>query len=192
MRNDPSRTITIFAGFITLAGVGGFISIVVALHFVQPQYDPAHQFMSELVFGPRGSLMKIAFPCFAASVLAAQWGFGRIGSQHTVRLLLFLAGGCLLGAGIFRLNTEPELHVGMIASAFVMLVLAMYLLPVQVHALRTRSDRIVCWGLAAGTSFCVGLGNTIPSGIAQRAAAACILLWLSYAGWSIIRRKKNF
>jgi hypothetical membrane protein len=183
------NTLTTFAGLITIAGAAGFIIITVLLHFLQPQYDPANQFMSELVFGPHGSLMLIAFSCFATSVFGAQWGFGLIGSPRTVRLLLFLAGVCLLGAGIFRLNTEPELHVGLIASAFVMLVLTMYVLPKRMRALPASSLRNVSWGLATGTTISVALGGTIPAGIAQRTAAACILLWLFYAGWQIITGK---
>ena len=44
-----------------LVGVAMFVIAVVALHLLQPNYEPTHQLMSELALGPYGWAMIVAF-----------------------------------------------------------------------------------------------------------------------------------
>jgi hypothetical protein len=41
-----------------LGGVGLFLTTVIALHGLQPGYDPKSQLMSELARGPHGRLRR--------------------------------------------------------------------------------------------------------------------------------------
>src|SRR3990172_1642167 len=180
------RLVNYFSGIIAITGAAGFIVTVVILHYLHPGHNLVHEMMGEIVFGPHGPLMQVAFLSFAVSVFGVQLGLGHIGAPAALRMLLSLAAACLLGAGNFRLNTAPELHTALISLAFVLLVLVMYLLPKNTPALGAWSNRIVSRGLATATAVSVALGGAMPSGIAQRAAAGFILLWLFWTGWRII------
>lgn len=68
MSNGP-RT---WAGIAVLVGVTLFVSTVATLHFVQPEYEPVHQLMSELALGPFGWAMIIAFAGLALAVFGVQ------------------------------------------------------------------------------------------------------------------------
>ncbi len=141
-------------GPITIGGAIGFILIVIYLHIVQQNYDPVHQLMSELALGRHGSLMILAFFGFALSVFTAQIGLHQCQSPIIIRLFLIIAAISLLGAGVFDLGSATVLHIALVAVAFFLIVLVMYL---------------------------------VPMGIGQRAAALCILIWLVWIGYSLVR-----
>lgn len=63
-------------GLAALAGVATFVVVVVALHLVQPGYDPAQQLMSELALGPHGSAMILAFTGVGVALLGVQLAVG--------------------------------------------------------------------------------------------------------------------
>jgi len=175
-------------GWIVIGGAIGFILIVICLHIVQPDYDPVNQLMSELALGRYGSFMLLAFLSFALSVFTAQSGLHQHKSPAIIRLLLVIAAISLLGAGVFRLGSATDLHIALVAIAFVLIVLVMFLLPRNVSAFKTPSHTLISWTLGACTTTCVVLGqNIVPIGIGQRGAALCILLWLVWVGCSLIR-----
>jgi peptidoglycan/LPS O-acetylase OafA/YrhL len=175
-------------GWVVIGGAIGFILIVIWLHIVQPDYDPANQLMSELALGRHGSFMLLAFSSFALSVFTAQNGLHRRKSPAIIRLFLLVAAISLLGAGVFRLGSSTELHITLVAIAFVLIVLVMFLLPRNVSAFKTPTNTLISWTLGACTATCVALGqNIVPIGIRQRGAALCILTWLVWVGYSLIR-----
>ena len=164
---------------ITLAGVIGFVVIVTYLHFAQAGYDPVHQFMSELALGRHGFLMLWAFMSFALAVAGSIIILAAYGVHPVIKMLLGMASLSLAGAGIFKLGADTTLHISLVALAFFLVVLSMYLIPRTTAAFQKPLIATFCWGLGAGTALCVGLGQgPLPIGIAQRLAAACILLWL--------------
>ena len=175
-------------GWIVIGGAIGFILIVIYLHIVQQGYDPVHQLMSELALGRHGFFMLLAFLSFALSVFTAQIGLHQRKSPIIIRLFLIIAAISLLGAGVFRLGSATELHIAMVAIAFVLIVLVMYLLPRNVSAFNTPTHTLISWTLGACATTCVALGqNLAPVGIGQRGAALCILMWLVWIGYSLIR-----
>jgi hypothetical protein len=162
---------------IILAGVISFVAIVSYLHVIQVGYSPLYQLMSELALGQQGDLMLWAFLSFALSVASAI----NLLPHLAIKVLLGLAAISLAGAGIFKLGEATTLHVALVALAFVLLVLSMYLTPRLITAFQTRLSIMICWGLSASTALFVGLGQGIlPIGLAQRLATACIMLWLSW------------
>lgn len=162
---------------ITLLGVFGFITIVTYLQFIQSAYSPIHQLMSELALGQQGSLMLGAFLSFALSVAGAM----TLLTHPVIKGLLGFASLALLGAGLSKLGVATTLHVALIVLAFVLLVLSMYLTPRLITAFQRPQAMAVCWGLGIATAIFVALGHeTMPIGLAQRLAAMCLLLWLSW------------
>lgn len=173
-RNDINRVIT-------LAGVAGFVAIVTYLHFAQTDYSPANQLMSELALGRQGVLMLWAFLSFALSVAGTVSILAAYKAHPVIKLLLGTASLSLAGAGIFKLEAATTLHVALVGLAFILLVLCMYLTPRLITRFQTLQATLICWGFGAGTALFVGLGQgTLPIGLAQRLATACILLWLCW------------
>jgi hypothetical protein len=146
-----------------------FLATVVPLHFLQAGYDPINQLMSELALGRYGGAMLVAFAGLAIAMLGA----ALLPASRSAKATAALASAAFLVAGIFPLGATSELHIGAIATAFVLAVLAMYFYP----------PRSLSWSLAAAVALSVVLGHTVlPMGIGQRMAAACLLAWLLALG----------
>jgi hypothetical protein len=172
----------------TLIGVAMFIVVVLILHLIQSGYEARHQLISELALGQHGWAMFVAFLGLATAVLGVQGAIAAFGGSHGYRVLLGAAALLFLTAGIFPLGATSLIHISAIATAFVLSVLAMYLFPTCAGRASVAAPRAVSWSLAAGVAVSVALGNSvIPMGIAQRLAAACLLLWLGIVGWRLCR-----
>ena len=174
-----------------LAAIGGvllFLAVVIPLHFLQPRYDPANQLMSELALGPHGGAMVLAFGGLALASFGVQAACGALGARWPLRGLLLAASACFLASGVFPLGATSGIHIGAIACAFVLSVLAMYLFPRMAGRASESVPRLVSWGCAAGVAAGVALGHSmLPMGIGQRAAAAFLLLWFVLVGWRLAR-----
>lgn len=169
-----------------LVGVATFVVTVIALHLLQPGYDPANQLMNELALGPYGWAMFAAFGGLAVAVFGIQAAIGSVGAASGYRILLLVAAVFFLAAGVFPLGATSEIHIAAIATAFVLSVLAMYLFPSSAGAAAAVAPRAVSWSLAAGVAVSVALGHSVlPMGIGQRLAAACLLVWLTVLGWRL-------
>jgi len=161
-----------------------FAATVVALHFVQPAYEPSHQLMSELALGPFGSAMVIAFAGLALAVFGVQAAIAIPGASRWLRFLLGAAAAFFLAAGVFPLGATSEIHVAAIAIAFVLSVLAMYLFPSGAGDAAAAAPRSISWSLALGVAGSVVLGHSVlPMGVGQRLAALCLVVWLAILGW---------
>ena len=179
-------------GLLAIFGVVGFTVIVLILHVVQADHDPSSQLMSELALGTYGWSMALAFFCLALSMLGLQMGLGSQSTALVLRLLLFAAALCFLGAGVFPLGKASQLHIVLVATAFVLSVLAMYIYPSLAAFASRLVPKWVSWGLAASVALSVALGQSVlPMGIGQRLAAAFLLTWLAFAGWKMARSKNN-
>lgn len=75
-RGPPSAGLDGLANLAT-ADVALFLAIVVVLHALQPELDPAARFVSEYAPGPAGWLMNVAFLALAAALAAFAIVFGR-------------------------------------------------------------------------------------------------------------------
>jgi hypothetical membrane protein len=172
-------------GWAALVGVAVFAVVVIALHVLQREYDPATQLMSELALGRFGGAMLAAFAGLAMAMFAVQLSIGRLGAGKILRALMAAAAAFFLVAGLFPLGETATIHIAAIALAFVLSVLAMYLFPATAGAASRLAPRKVSWTLAAGMAASVALGRLAPMGLAQRAAAICLLAWLVIVGWRL-------
>jgi hypothetical protein len=172
----------------SLIGVAMFVVVVTVLHLIQSEYEPRHQLMSELALGRHGWAMFAAFLGLSTAVAGVQVAIAPFGGSHGYRVMLGAAALLFLAAGIFPLGATSLIHIGAIAIAFVFSVLAMYLFPKYAGRASFAAPRPVSWTLAAGVAVSVALGDSVmPIGIAQRLAAACLLLWLGIVGWRLSR-----
>ena len=177
-----------WAGALAIAGAVGFVVIVGALHGLQPGYDIVHQLMSELALGAYGWAMLIAFVSLAVATASVAFGIACLQRAPWLQLVLAIATLSFLGAGVFTLGEAAAWHIALIAVAFVATVLAMYLVPSIVPALLGGRHKWVSWCLAAGTALSVFLGHSVlPVGVGQRLAAACVIMWLCFAGTRLRR-----
>jgi hypothetical protein len=175
-------------GLAALVGAPTFLVTVLALQWLQPEYDPAHQLMSELALGPYGWAMFAAFGGLAVAVFGIQAAIGAMGAARGFRILLGIAALFFFAAGVFPLGPTSEIHIAAIATAFVLSVLAMYLFPSSAGGAAATAPRPVSWSLAAGVALSVALGHTVlPMGAGQRLAAAFFLAWLVVLGWRLRR-----
>lgn len=178
----------VWGAIATLIGVAMFIVVVLVLHLIQFEYEPRHQLMSELALGRHGWAMFAAFLGLSTAVFGVQAAIAPFGGSHGYRVMLGVAALLFLTAGIFPLGATSLIHISAIAIAFVLCVLAMYLFPTSAGRASIAARRPVSWSLAAGVAVSVALGDSVvPMGIAQRLAAACLLLWLGIVGWRLFR-----
>ena len=150
------------------SGVLIYIGVTFVLTGDQPDYDPTQQFMSELALGHRGSFMVVAFVGLATAVAATA---AHLRAQAAPKLLthtLALAAASLVGAGEITLGDSVRVHVALVALAFVMCGLAMYLLPRLTRSHGRPLDHLMSWGacLLMCAATAVG-GSFIPVGVAQ-------------------------
>jgi hypothetical membrane protein len=173
----------------SLAGVAVFIVTVIGLHWLQPDYQPVHQLMSELALGPHGWAMIFAFCGLALAMFGIQAAIGPLQASRSLRVILGLAALLFVAAGVFTLQNAAEVHIAAIAAAFITSVLAMYLFPSGAGRAAFAASRAISWSLAAGVAASVVLGHSVlPMGVGQRLAAACLLLWLGIVSWQLLRR----
>jgi hypothetical protein len=170
------------------AGIALFLITMVALHVLQPAYDPVHQLMSELALGPFGGAMVIAFGGLAVAVLGVQ--FTLLGPSPLLRTVLLAAALSFLAAGVFPLGATSQVHIAAIAVAFVLSVLAMYLYPSSARSFPAAALRSISWLLAAGVALSAFLGHSVlPMGIAQRFAAFWLVGWFAVIGWIFLTQQ---
>jgi len=90
---------------------GLFLVTLIALHFLEPEYDPKWRMISEYEIGKYGFLMQGAFFSWGASVLVLLIGLWRFigslgGTIGWIWLLLIVLA--LVGAGLFKTNAITD------------------------------------------------------------------------------------
>jgi Protein of unknown function (DUF998) len=175
------------SAIVSLFGVAAFVFIVSYLHAVQKGYDPVHQLMSELALGRNGELMLTAFFSLAVSLSSLAVGTG-IKKYLLLSTVLTVASICFLGAGMFTLGATSELHIFLVAVAFVAVGVSMYILPSYAEISQRHKYRQYSWGLLSTFVLSVGIGGSVvPMGAAQRCAALAMLLWVAISAWKLTR-----
>jgi hypothetical protein len=175
----------------TTVGITVFVVIIVILHFIQPDYNPKYQLISELAIGKYGGLVFIAFLGLAAAVFGLQVAISESGATRSYRVLLNIDAMFFFLTGIFPLGRSPTIHIISITIAFILSVLSMYLFPSSAGRASNAVPCVVSWSLAVGIALSVALGNyIIPIGISQRLAAFCLILWLSLITWNLFKLEK--
>jgi hypothetical membrane protein len=189
-----TRTATVFRRIVLIC-VAYYAIAGIALHFLEPEYDPRFQFMSDYAWGAYGWLMTTTFFVLALALLTIAVGVrdahhsswsARTGFGLLVIGALFV---CL--AGVFR--GFPLHDVGG-AVAFPSLVMAALSLSWSFRnaagwqVIHPATFLIAVGMFAAVVSMIVDVG--MP-GLQQRALLSLLLLWLSIVAHSLVRVTAN-
>lgn len=160
-----------------------FVAVVLYLQRVQPGHDPVHGYISELAQGEAGWLMLIGYAGLWGSLVALAIGLARSGAERAYIVLLLAGAVGVFTAAIVRLDTNLIAHVLLGIGSFLVITLAMVLLPKASERFNGRSHKIISWGLAIVMVASLSLGNgMIPAGVSQRLSALCQVAWLIWAG----------
>jgi hypothetical protein len=104
----PVAAISRTAAPLSLAAAATFLVLLVALHFIKPEFDPSWRVISEYALGDYGWIMVLAFLSLAVSCISlfvAIWSQARtIGGKIGLAFLLAAAAGLIIAA-IF--TTDP-------------------------------------------------------------------------------------
>jgi hypothetical membrane protein len=188
--NITTRTATIFRRIVLICAAY-YATVGIALHFLEPEYDPRFHFMSDYAWGAYGWLMTTTFFVLGLAVLTVAVGVrdahhssrsARIGFGLLVIGALFV---CL--AGVFR---GFPLHDVASAVAFPSLVMAVLSLSWSFRnaagwqVIHPATFLIAVGMFAAVVSMIVDVG--MP-GLQQRAFLCLLLLWLSIVIHSLVR-----
>ena len=176
------RTATIVRR-IVFACVAYYAIVGIALHFLEPEYDPRFQFMSDYAWGPYGWLMTTTFFVLGLALVTIALGLRDVHhsspSARTGFGLLVIGALFVCMAGVFR--GFPLHDVGG-AVAFPSLVMAALFLSWSFRdaagwqAIHPVTLVIALGMLAAVVSMVADVG--MP-GLQQRAFFCLLLLWLS-------------
>lgn len=178
-----TRGISIIAG----CGIAIFVGVVLLLHLAQPGYDPTSQFMSELALGSHGSFLLLAFMGIAIAVAATGFHLHANGSWLLLGFLL-VAAICFLAAGVITLAVSSQAHILLVALAFALCGLSMYLLPRVISVFSDFHGHLASWGACLLMCGSTGLGGSfLAVGVAQRISAVALLLWLLFVSWRLAR-----
>ena len=114
------------AGALAIAGAGGFVVVVTALHLLKPDLQPSRRFVSEYAIGEHGWLMQAAFGLLTlacAALAVGSWSETEAGA-----ILFMVAALGAAGAGVFVTDpsadgpSHPSRH-GLLHVAFSFIVI---------------------------------------------------------------------
>ncbi len=106
--SGPSAATSPRAAGLAFGLVAGFLILLIALHFLEPEFDPSWRWISEYELGRYGWMMSLAFVLWgggALALLSAVGSYLRTLGGQVGRWWLFLITVALFGAGIFI--TDP-------------------------------------------------------------------------------------
>src|SRR5262245_1387767 len=95
-----------------LAAVVVFLILLAALHFIEPEFDPARRLISEYELGRYGWVMSLAFFALGVGELAmlqSTWDSSAIKRSRIGRGWFLAISLALFGAGMFYPYTPPNL-----------------------------------------------------------------------------------
>jgi hypothetical membrane protein len=168
-----------------------YVIVGIALHFLEPEFDPRFRFMSEYVWGAYGWLMTTTFFVLGLAAFTVAAGLRDVHQSSRSARLGFglLAVGALFVclAGVFK-DFIPHLAAG--AVAIPSIVMAVLLLSWSFrrtagwHTLYRATFLIAFAMLAAFLSIIV---HVAMPGLMQRVFLCLFLLWLSIVVHRLVR-----
>jgi hypothetical membrane protein len=171
--------------------VAYYLIVGIALHILEPEFDPRYRFMSEYVWGAYGWLMTTTFLVLGLAALAVAAGLRAVHqSLPSARIgfgILAVGGLFVTLAGIFK---EFTLHGAASAVALPSFVMATLLLS---WSFRHAQDwqPIYLAALLIAIAMFVALLSIVARvgmpGLQQRAFLFLFLLWLSLVAHRLVR-----
>ena len=169
-----------------------YVIVGIALHFLEPEYDPRFRFMSEYVWGAYGWLMTTTFFVLGLAALALAAGLQdthrSTRSARTGFGLLIVGALFVCLAGVFK---EFRLHSAAGAVGIPSVIMAALFLSWsfrQAAGWQTiyRATLLIALGMLA--MFLSILANVGMPGLQQRVFLFLFLLWLSVVAHRLVRQ----
>jgi uncharacterized protein DUF998 len=196
----PNRT----AGLIIIGSATWFWAVFLAMHILEPEFDPIRAPGSAYVLGPYGTWMTSTYFALSAVLLSARLGLGMnlSGSPaaQAARVLFLVAGFGAILAGLFPMDypgpprsLSGRLHVVGGALTFPAWVLGTYLFSLRIrrdHRWARRAGLLVALSVMSIGMFAVlvlsvtflGFG-----GYAQRLLMGLLFVWMIVVAVHLIR-----
>jgi hypothetical membrane protein len=178
-----SRRIASISQRIVLSCVAYYVTIGIALHFLEPEYDPRFRFMSEYAWGAYGWLMTTTFFVLGLALVTVAVGLREVHQSYLsarigIGLLLVGSLGVSL-AGVFRefIPHAAAGAVGLPSIVIAALILSWGFRWAEGWQPIHRKTLLIALGmLVAFLSIVVDVG--MP-GLQQRVFLGLVLLWVS-------------
>ena len=188
--NITTRTATIFRRIVLICAAY-YATVGIALHFLEPEYDPRFHFMSDYAWGAYGWLMTTTF--FVLGLAALTVAVGVRDAHHSSRSARIGFGLLVIGAlfvclaGVFRGFPLHDIASAVGSPSLVMAVLFLswsFRKAAGWHVIHPATFLIAVGMFAAVVSMIVDVG--MP-GLQQRALLCLLLLWLSIVIHGLVR-----
>jgi hypothetical protein len=187
-------------GRLGLAGVGGFLVLLLVLHVMEPGVSVVNDYTSDYALGDVGWLMRVAFGCAAVGVAGVALGLRAVlqpGRRVVLgwALLLVAAVGFVLVAtfdtdptGATEVSRRGAVHLTAAAVLFLCLLVDCWVLRgVFARDARwfsfARAQR--WWALAYTAAFVDSFFLPTPAGIGQRVFVSVLAAWLLTLAWKL-------
>lgn len=189
-------------GTLGLVGVGLFVLVVIAFHFLQPDNDPTQRAISTYAYGDFGWMLKTALIVVGIGTIAIAQGLREAlseGHSSAMSWILVLAAGVgFVFAGVFsghpsdevEMTTNGIVHFG----AAVLLMVAMTLSAWFLRAAFKRSPgwasmrpHALVFGVALVIAFVLVFSDTDWPGLMWRVFLAVLMIWLGVLAWHVRR-----
>jgi hypothetical membrane protein len=185
-----ARTATSFQ-WIVFGCAAYYVIVGMALHFLEPEFDPRFRFMSEYVWGAYGWLMTTTFFVLGLAAFLVAWGLrGVHQSPRSARVgfgLLVVGALFICLAGVFR-DFVPHFFASAVAIPSVImaaLVLSWSFRQAAGWQAIYRATLLIAIGmLVAFLSINAHVG---PPGLLQRVFLCLFLLWLCVVVHRLVR-----
>ena len=189
-RHVSTRVATLFRRTVLIC-VAYYITALIALHFLEPEYDPRYHFMSDYAWGAYGWLMTTTFFVLGLALLTVAVGLrGLHQSPRNARIgfgLLTIAAPFICLAGVFRGFPLHDVAgaVGIPSIVMAALVLSWnFRKAPEWQAIHPATFLIAIGMLGALLSMVLDIG--MP-GLQQRVLLSLLLLWLSIVVHRLVR-----
>lgn len=188
---NARRRIASISQTMVLVCVAYYVAAGIALHLLEPEYDPRFRFMSEYAWAPHGWLMTTTFFVLGLALISVAVGLRQVlGSSLSARIgfgLLVVGALGVSFAGVFRDFIPHSIGSAIGLPSIVMAALIMSWgfrqakgwQPIQIVMLLIALGMFV-----ALLSFIVDVG--MP-GLQQRVFLGLVLLWLSVVVHQLVR-----
>jgi hypothetical membrane protein len=189
-RHVSTRVATLFRRTVLIC-VAYYITALIALHFLEPEYDPRYHFMSDYAWGAYGWLMTTTFFVLGLALLTVAVGLrGLHQSPRNARIgfgLLTIAAPFICLAGVFRgfplHDVAGAVGIPSIVMAALFLSWSFRKAP-EWQAIHPATFLIAIGMLGALVSMVLDIG--MP-GLQQRVLLSLLLLWLSIVVQRLVR-----
>jgi len=198
-------SVAAIAAVTALVAGGISVTLILILHFVEPEYDPSWRMISEYSLGRHGWIMRIAFIAMAvspAAICVALWPFGGVWTIGLAIVALGALGAAFVDADPIMTPRERVTPVGRAHSVLGSVLLVGFPIAALLAAVGSADELGWTLAIASGAAWAVlvwflitaasagGLPGSpqVRVGWPDRACLVVYLAWVSLAAAQVLSR----